>query len=93
MPDPNQQVQPADARTFVQAFVPDPKMLEGMDDTSVVAYHGRVTEALDKVRPANGKWPDAWRQELVMQQCAGRGAQHRERRWRCAAAVSDGHHI
>lgn len=40
-------VTPADARAFVGGFVPDPKVLEGMDDAGVLAYHGQVRTALD----------------------------------------------
>lgn len=59
-----QQVAPADARKFVSDFVHDPKVLEGMKDEDVVAYHGRVTQTIDKVRPKGGTWPDAWRNEF-----------------------------
>ena len=66
MPDPNTQIAPAEARTFVSAFVPDPKVIEGLDDTAVVAYHGRVSAAIDKVRPkGNGAFPDNWRQAIA----------------------------
>jgi hypothetical protein len=41
------QVTAADARAFVGGFVPDPKVLEGMDDAGVMAYHGQVRTALD----------------------------------------------
>lgn len=58
------QVTAADARTFIADFVHDPKAIEGMDDTAVLAYHGKVTGALDKVRPA-GKYPDTWRKDFA----------------------------
>jgi hypothetical protein len=65
MAEENTQVDAATARTFVSEFVPDPKVIEGMDDQAVIAYHGRVTGALDKVRPVSGKWPEKWREELA----------------------------
>lgn len=40
-------IAPADARAFVTGFVPDPKVLEGLDDTAVMAYHGQIRGALD----------------------------------------------
>lgn len=54
-------VQPAAAREFVAQFVHDPKALEGMQDADVVAYHGRVTTALDKVRPPAAS-AEKWRE-------------------------------
>ena len=68
MPPENQPagVAPAEARAFVQSFVPDPKVLEGMDDKTIVDYHGRVIQAVDKFRPkGTDKWPETWRQELA----------------------------
>lgn len=67
MAEENQnQVDAATARTFVSEFVHDPKAIEGMDDQAVIAYHGKVTGALDKVRPkSDGKWPEKWREELA----------------------------
>lgn len=59
----DQQIAPAAAREFAAQFVHDPKVLESMQDTDVVAYHGRVTQALDKVRPANA-FPEKWREVL-----------------------------
>lgn len=58
------QVAPADARKFVSDFVHDPKVLESMKDEDVVAYHGRVTQTIDKVRPKGGTWPEKWRDEF-----------------------------
>lgn len=61
-------VAPADARKFLTDFVPDPKGLDAMKDDDVVAYHGRVSTALDKVRPKAppaGTWPDKWREEMA----------------------------
>lgn len=59
-------VTPASAREFLTPFVPDPKILTGMDDKGVLEYHTRINGALDKVRPkSNGKWPETWRQELA----------------------------
>lgn len=58
-------VQPADARKFVADFVHDPKAIEGMDDTAVVAYHGRINATIDKVRPKGGTWPEKWRDEFA----------------------------
>lgn len=40
------QITPADARTFVTGFVPDPKLLEGMDDPTVMAWHGHLNTRL-----------------------------------------------
>lgn len=58
-------VAPADARKFVADFVEDPKSIETWDDKKVVDFHGRLTGAIDKVRPVNGKWPEKWRDELA----------------------------
>lgn len=59
-------VDAATARTFLADFVHDPKAIEGLDDKAIVDYHGRVTGAIDKVRPASGgKWPDTWRTEFA----------------------------
>lgn len=57
-------IEPAAAREFVSQFVHDPKALEGMKDADVLGYHGRVTQALEKVRPA-GAFPEKWREELA----------------------------
>lgn len=46
MAEQNTTVTPADARTFVASFVPDPKVLDGMADDQVMAYHGQVTKVL-----------------------------------------------
>jgi hypothetical protein len=43
----DQQVNPADARKFIEAFVPDPKLATTMPDTDVLAYHGKVKTAVD----------------------------------------------
>lgn len=40
------QITPAEARTFVTGFVPDPKIIEGIDDTTAVAWHGHLTKTL-----------------------------------------------
>ena len=58
MPPENQiqAVAPADARAFLAPFVPDPKLVESMDDKAVVEYHSRFTGTLDKVRPPKGDW-------------------------------------
>lgn len=40
-------VTPADAKAFVTNFVPDPKLLDGMADDQVLAYHGQVTKVLN----------------------------------------------
>lgn len=59
------QMTAADARKFVTDFVHDPKVIEGMKDEDVVAYHTRINGTLDKVRPkANGAWPEKWRDEF-----------------------------
>lgn len=63
MADEQQPVAPAAAREFVTQFVPDAKVLEGMDDKAIVDYHTRLSGTLDKVRPkADGKFPDQWRE-------------------------------
>ena len=58
MPPENQiqAVAPADARAFLTPFLPDPKLVEGMDDKAVVEYHGRFSKTLDTVRPPKGDW-------------------------------------
>lgn len=58
-------IQPAQAREFVGQFVHDPRALEGMADADVIGYHGRITQALDKVRPANA-FPQNWREQLAL---------------------------
>ncbi len=55
---------PAAAKTFLTEFVPDPKVLDTMDEAGLKGYHQRVTQTLDKVRPA-GKWPDKWRESYA----------------------------
>ena len=52
---------PAAAKTFLSEFVPDPKVLDTMDENGLKGYHERVTQTLDKVRPV-GKFPDKWRE-------------------------------
>lgn len=62
----NGAVEPAVARAFVADFVDDPKSIESWDDKKVVDFHGRLTGAIDKVRPAgSGKWPEKWRDEFA----------------------------
>lgn len=51
---------PAEAKTFLSSFVPDPKILDSMQEPDLKGYHERVTGAIDKARP-NNKWPDNWR--------------------------------
>ena len=58
------QFDPAAAKTFLSEFVPDPKLLDTMDEAGLKGYHQRVTQNLDKVRPA-GKWPDKWRESYA----------------------------
>lgn len=61
-----QTVAPAQAREFVSTFVPDPKLVAGLDDKAVVEYHGRVIQAIDKFRPVQtGAFPDNWRQTIA----------------------------
>lgn len=60
-----QQIQPAQAREFVTQFVHDPKVLEGMPDADVLAFHGRIGQAIDKVRPAQQGFGDNWRQAIA----------------------------
>lgn len=57
-------VDAATARTFLQDFVHDPEMVKTLPDEKVVEWHGKINAGIDKVRPAGGKWPDAWRDEL-----------------------------
>lgn len=58
-------VDAATARTFLQDFAHDPEALKALPDDKVVEWHGRVTAGLDKVRPAGGKWPEKWREEMA----------------------------
>lgn len=60
-----QTVTPQDARTFVADFVHDPKVLEGMKDEQVVAYHGRVTEGLTKHGPKHVPFGEGWRKAMA----------------------------
>lgn len=54
----------AQAREFVTGFVPDPKILEGMDDAGVLAYHGHLTKAVgSQVEKANQSRD--WRKEVA----------------------------
>lgn len=61
-------VDPAAARQFVAGFVHDPKMLEGMKDDQVMAYHGQVNKTLgEHVSKALTKANDSrdWRKEVA----------------------------
>jgi len=54
----------AAAREFVTGFVPDPKLLEGMDDTTVVAWHGQLNKQIGThVEKANQSRD--WRKEIA----------------------------
>jgi len=64
MSDQQTAVAPADARAFATGFVPDPKILESMDDTAVVAYHGNLNKQIQThVQKANESRD--WRKEVA----------------------------
>ena len=59
-------VTPADARTFVESFIEDPGAAKTWDDNRIMSLHGKLTAAIDKVRPkGNGAFPDNWRQAIA----------------------------
>lgn len=51
-------IAPAEARTFLADFVPDPAALSAMPDPDVLAYHGRVTAGMAKHAPKPPGAPD-----------------------------------
>ena len=58
-------VDPVQARTFVADFVPDPKAIETMAEPDILAYHGKVTAAVDKAVKARGAFGSDWRQTIA----------------------------
>lgn len=58
-------VDAATARTFLTDFVHDPEMVKTLPDEKVIEWHGKINAGIDKVRPAAGKWPEKWRDELA----------------------------
>jgi hypothetical protein len=63
------QVSPADARKFIEAFVPDSKMATTMADPDVLAYHGKVKTAMDthmqSVLKERGDFSPEWRKSIA----------------------------
>lgn len=63
------QVNPAEARKFIEGYIHDPKLAQTMPDADVVAYHGRVRGAVDTAVQAaikdRGDFSPEWRKAIA----------------------------
>lgn len=65
MAEQTTQVQPAEARTFIADFFPDPNAVAALPDDKVLEYHGRVNTALQKHGPKAVPFGEKWREAMA----------------------------